>query len=145
VVARTQIEEPTSEVENAVSVSVKYANGALGSFFATAALRGSEPSAELRLWGPDGTIAVEPDPRLYTLRAMNGLLTNRWQTFGRLPQQNTRAIFFSRLATAIDHGEPPEITANDGLAVQAFIEAAYRSSESGQGVSVDVLLREVRA
>ena len=144
VLARTQIEEPTVEVEDAVSISVQYANGALGSLFATAALRGSQPSTELRFWGPDGTIAVEPDPRLYTLREMSGLRTNRWQTFGRLPTQNIRAIFFSRLATAFDRGEPPEITADDGLAVQAFIEAAYRSSESGQGVSPGALLQEAR-
>jgi predicted dehydrogenase len=145
VVARTQIEESTAEVEDAVSIGVKYANGALGSFFASAALRGSEPSTELRLWGPDGTIAVEPDPRLYTLRALNGLRTNRWQTFGRLPACDIRAIYFSRLATALDRGEPPEITAGDGLAVQAFIEAAYQSSESGQGVSPRALLQEARA
>ena len=145
VLARTQIEEPTAEVEDAVSVSVQYANGALGSLFATAALRGSEPSTELRLWGPDGTIAVEPDPRLYTLRALNGLRTNRWHSFGRLPSRNIRAIFFSRLATAIDRGEAPEVTGDDGLAVQAFIEAAYRSSDSGQSVSPAELLEEVRA
>jgi 2-desacetyl-2-hydroxyethyl bacteriochlorophyllide A dehydrogenase len=145
VACHTQIEEPSVEVEDAVSLSVHYANGALGSLFATAALRGSESRAELRLWGPDGHIAVEPDPLVYTLRALNGLRTNRWQTFGRLPAANIRAIFFSRLATALDRGEPPDITANDGLAVQAFIEAAYRSSESGQSVSPAALLKEARA
>jgi 2-desacetyl-2-hydroxyethyl bacteriochlorophyllide A dehydrogenase len=144
VACRTQVEEPSDEVEDAVSLSVQYPNGALGSVFATAALRGSEPRAELRLWGPDGHIAVEPDPLVYTLRALNGLRTNRWQTFGPLPAANIRAIFFSRLATALDRGEPPDITANDGLAVQAFIEAAYRSSESGQSVSPGALLQEVR-
>jgi 2-desacetyl-2-hydroxyethyl bacteriochlorophyllide A dehydrogenase len=144
-VARTQIVEPTAEVEDSVSVSVHYANGALGSLFATTVLRGAEPTADLRLWGPDGHIAVEPEPLVYTLRALNGLRTNRWQSFGRLPQANTRAIFFSRLATAIDRGEPPEVSADDGLAVQAFIEAAYRSSESGQTVSPGALLQEARA
>jgi 2-desacetyl-2-hydroxyethyl bacteriochlorophyllide A dehydrogenase len=139
-VARTQIVEPTAEVEDSVSVSVHYANGALGSLFATTVLRGAEPTADLRLWGPDGHIAVEPKPLVYTLRALDGLRTNRWQTFGRLPSQNIRAIFFSRLATALDRGEPPDITANDGLAVQAFIEAAYRSSESGQSASPSALL-----
>jgi 2-desacetyl-2-hydroxyethyl bacteriochlorophyllide A dehydrogenase len=144
VVARTQVMEPTAEVEDAASVSVSYANGALGSLFGAAALRGSEPSTVLRLWGPDGHIAVEPDPLVYTLRALDGLRTNRWQTFGRLPTANIRAIYFSRLATAIDRGEPLDITANDGLAVQAFIEAAYRSSASGQSISPGALLREAR-
>jgi 2-desacetyl-2-hydroxyethyl bacteriochlorophyllide A dehydrogenase len=145
VVARSQAMEPTAEVEDAASVSVSYANGALGSLFGGAALRGSEPSTELRLWGPDGHIAVEPDPLVYTLRALDGLRTNRWQTFGRLPAANIRAIYFSRLATAIDRGESPDIAADDGLAVQAFIEAAYRSSESGQSISPSALLQEARA
>ena len=144
-VARTRIQESTAEVEDVVSVSVRYANGALGSLFGAAALRGSEPRTELRLWGPDGHIAVEPEPLVYTLRALDGLRTNRWQTFGRLPAVNIRAIFFSRLATAIDRGELPEVSADDGLAVQAFIEAAYRSSESGQSVSPRALLQEARA
>jgi predicted dehydrogenase len=144
VVARTQVGGPTAEVEEAVAVTVRYANGALGSLFATAALRGSEPRSELRLWGSDGHIAVEPDPRVYTLRALDGLRTNRWQTFGPAQTTNIRAIYFSRLATAIDAGNPPDVTAEDGLAVQAFIEAAYRSSESGQEVRPASLLQEIR-
>ena len=145
VTARTQVAEPTAEVEDAVSVTVGYANGALGSLFGTAALRGSGPTSELRLWGPDGHIAVEPDPLVYTLRALDGLRTNRWQTFGRLPPANIRAIYFSRLATAIDRGESPDIDGTDGLAVQAFIEAAYRSSASGHSVSPGALVQEVGA
>jgi predicted dehydrogenase len=145
VTARTQVAEATAEVEDAVSVTVAYANGALGSLFGTAALRGSGPTSELRLWGPDGHIAVEPNPLVYTLRALDGLRTNRWQTFGRLPPANIRAIYFSRLATAIYRGESPDIDGTDGLAVQAFIEAAYRSSASGHSVSPGALLQEVGA
>jgi 2-desacetyl-2-hydroxyethyl bacteriochlorophyllide A dehydrogenase len=145
VAARVQVVEPSAEVEDAVSVSASYVNGAVGSLFGSAAIRGSEPSTELRLWGPDGHIAVEPDPRIYTLRALDGLRTNRWQTFGSLPTVNIRAVYFSRLATAIDGDESPDIDPSDGLAVQAFIEAAYRSSESGQEVSPGALLQETPA
>jgi 2-desacetyl-2-hydroxyethyl bacteriochlorophyllide A dehydrogenase len=145
VAARTQTVDPTAEVEDAIGVTLRYANGALGSLFANAALRGSDPSSELRLWGSHGHIAVEPDPRVYTLRALTGLRTNRWQTFGPIPPVNIRAVYFSRLATAIDKGEPPDITGEDGLVVQALIEAAYRSSESGQDVRPAALLQEIRA
>ena len=107
-----------------------------------AALRGAVPSQQLRLWGRDGQIAVEPEPVVYTLRALDGLVTGRWQTFGPLPDVDERAVYFSRLATAIDRGEPPDVTAHDGLATQAFIEAAYRSSDTGAAVSPAELLRE---
>jgi len=145
VTARAHAMEPMAEVEDAVSVSVRYANDALGSFFGTAALRGSDPSTELRLWGNDGQIAIEPKSRVYTLRAVDGLLTGRWQTFGAVPQVNGRAVYFSRLATALDRGDMPDVTAEDGLTVQAFIEAAYQSSETGLDVSPAALLEEARA
>jgi predicted dehydrogenase/threonine dehydrogenase-like Zn-dependent dehydrogenase len=142
--ARTHAVERTAEVEDAVSVTARCANGALASLLACAALRGAEISTEFRLWGSDGQIAVEPDPRVYTVRALDGLRTSRWQTFGRLPATDSRAIYFSRLATAIDCGQSPDVTGRDGLVVQAFIEAAYRSRESGQSVSPAALLDETR-
>jgi 2-desacetyl-2-hydroxyethyl bacteriochlorophyllide A dehydrogenase len=145
VTARGQSIEQPAEVEDAVSVTVQYAGGALGSLFACAALRGSNHETELRLWGSHGQLAVEPDPRVYTLRAVDGLRTNRWQKFGRVPQRDARAVYFSRLSTAFERGEPPDVTAADALAVQAFIEAAYQSNESGQSVSPATLLEEARA
>jgi predicted dehydrogenase/NADPH:quinone reductase-like Zn-dependent oxidoreductase len=133
--ARTHAAEQSPEVEDAVSVTARCANGALTSLLACAALRGAGITTEFRLWGSDGQIAVEPDPAVYTVRVLERLRTNRWQTFGRLPAVDSRAIYFSRLATAIDRSQAPDVTAQDALAVQAFIEAAYRSSETGQGVS----------
>jgi predicted dehydrogenase/threonine dehydrogenase-like Zn-dependent dehydrogenase len=143
VAARTQTADPWAEVEDAAAVNVDYANGALGSLFANARLPGTDPTVGLRLWGADGHIVLEPDPRIYTLRALNGLRTNRWQTFGRLPPTNIRAVYFSRLGTTIDREEPPDITGEDGLAAQAFIEAAYRSSECGRDVKMAAVLQEL--
>jgi predicted dehydrogenase len=100
---------------------------------------------ELRLWGHGGQIVVEPDPLVYTLRALDGLRTNRWQALGPLPTTNIRAVYLSRLATAIAQQRPPEVTAQDGLAVQAIIEAAYRSSDLARGIRPSELIDEARA
>jgi 2-desacetyl-2-hydroxyethyl bacteriochlorophyllide A dehydrogenase len=143
--AGTHTGEHPAEVEDAVSVTARCANGALASLLASSALRGAGISTEFRLWGSDGQIAIEPDPRVYTIRALEGLRTSRWQTFGRLPTTNSRAVYFSRLATAIDRSQTPDVAAHDGLAVQAFIEAAYQSSESRQGVSPAALLETALA
>jgi predicted dehydrogenase/threonine dehydrogenase-like Zn-dependent dehydrogenase len=143
VTAQEQTSEAGAEVEDAVSVSVRYVGGALGSLVACTALRGSTTESALRLWGSHGQIAIEPEARVYTLRALDGLRTNRWQTFAELPPRNARAVYFSRLATALHRGEPPEVSGRDGLAVQAVIEAAYRSNRDGVSVDAGALLDEV--
>lgn len=140
VVAHTQAEEPTSEIEDTVSITARYANGAIGSILGATAVRGSA-TTELRLWGPDGQLAIEPVPLVYTLRAVDGVRTGRWQSLvGPKDGINGRAVYFERLATAIGSGLEPEVTGGDGLAVQAFIEAAYRSAADGASVSPQALL-----
>jgi len=120
--------DPGSEVEDTVSLSIRFANGAVGSVVGSSDVRATT-TTELRLWGRDGHIGVEPEPRFITLRALEDLRTGRWQTFGKLPRVNLRAVFFSRLATAITEGRPVDVTAGDGLAVQALIEAAYTAAD----------------
>ena len=136
VAAQLQADEPTSEVEDAVSITVRYANGAIGSVLGAAAVRGTEGRTELRLWGREGHVAIEPRPLVYTCRAVQGLRTERWQSFANSKRGvPIRSEYFSRLATSIGNGMPPEVTGHDGLAVQAFMEAAYRSAATGKSVS----------
>jgi 2-desacetyl-2-hydroxyethyl bacteriochlorophyllide A dehydrogenase len=133
-----------AEVEDTVSISFSYENGAVGSVFGSAALPGNRGGlSELALWGTEGYVAVEPTPEIYTRRAIAGLRTGRWQSFGPLPQVDIRAVFMSRFATAVARNLSPDITPADALAVQAFVEAAYRSMESGTGIRPTDLLAQV--
>ena len=143
--ALTQVVDGPAEVEDGISVTVRYASGAVGTIFASSALRGQRAGGtKLDMWGSHGFLSIEPELRVYTLKAIEGLRTARWQSF---PHANTniRAAYLSRLATAIDMGEEPDVSARDGLAVQAFMEAAYRSSELGAPVRPAELLERVGA
>jgi len=131
------------EVEDSISISVRYGNGALGTLTGYSAARGAW-NEEFRIWGRDGHVAVEPDARVFTLRAIEGFRTARWQRFGLSAEGTMRARYLSRLATAIHEGRPPDVTAADGLAVQAFVEAAYRAGETGHGVRPGELLAGAR-
>lgn len=131
------------DVEDGVSLSVRFTNGAIGSIVGSSAVRAAE-MVEFRVWGRDGHIAFEPQLRVYTMRALEGLRPGRWQSFGRLPRTDTRAVFLSRFATAIHQGREPDIGAGDGIAVQAFIEAAYRAADLGGSVRPAELIREPR-
>ena len=134
VTASTATADRPAEVKDAISLSVTFSNGALASAVASSAVRGFNGS-ELRLWGRAGQVIVEPHGRVYTLPAVDGLRTGRWYPFDGLPAVNSRAVFVSRFASALHEGRPPDVTAQDGLAVQAITEAAYRSSADGTRVS----------
>ncbi len=87
------------EVEDAVTVALRYVNGGIGSIVGGSAVRG-EMSEELRVWGHDGHVVLYPRPSVFTLRAVPGLRTDRWHDFGPLPAYSARALYVSRLASA---------------------------------------------
>ena len=132
------------EVEEIASITLRFSNGAVGSVLSGSAVRGHY-STEFRLWGREGHVALEPEPEVFTLRALDGVRTGGWRGFGELPAYDMRAAYFTRLATAIARGEEPDVRPGDALAVQAIMEAAYRSSESGSLVRPAELLAEVPA
>ena len=140
------IEEPAGgrDVEDAVSIAVRYGNGGIGSFVGSAALSGFERAqTEIRVWGRDGHIALEPEFAAYSTRAVDELRTGRWQAFEGvrgLTEVEIRSIYVSRLARAIANGDPPEVGPKDGLGLQAFVESAYRSHELGRPVRPRELL-----
>lgn len=142
--AATATLDGAAEVEDTVSLTLRYENGAIGTLFGSSALRGNRGgSIELHVWGRDGSLELEPSPRIYTTRALDGLRTTRWNSLEGYPTIDLRAVYVSRLASAITSGDEPDVTAADGLAVQALIEAAYNSSDSGEPVRpLDLLRRD---
>jgi predicted dehydrogenase/threonine dehydrogenase-like Zn-dependent dehydrogenase len=133
-----------AEVEDSVSVSVSYESGAIGSFVAGSGTRGLRHEA-VRIWGTYGQVEVRPHGRMYTQRALDGLAVGRWVRLGGRRQLPARAVYFSRFASSVTSGRKPEVTALDGLAVQAFVEAAYQSATDGPSVRPADLLRQAGA
>ncbi len=134
VAASTAAVDGAGEVEDTVSVTLRYAGGAVGAMLGCASLRGQgEPESDVQIWGSEGRIVLEPQAAAMSLRSAEGRRTRRWY---ELPTDavDVRAVYLSRLATAITRGEAPDVTAADGLAVQSAIEAAYRSAELDEPV-----------
>ena len=114
-------------VEETVAVAVRYENGAVGSMFGCSALRGGAFS-ELRIWGEAGHVLLEPQPRVYTLRALDGVTAGRWHELPEPGPENVRTTYVERFAEAVRAGTAAEVPAEDGLVVQALMDAAYESA-----------------
>jgi predicted dehydrogenase len=127
------------EVEDTVSVSVRYDNGAVGSFVGSSAARGTTDE-QLQLWGTDGHLVLSPEPRLFSLRSRPEATASRWHSLAAEEAADPRAVFVSRFATALARGVEPDVTLEDGLAVQAVVEAAYRADATGRSVKVAELV-----
>ncbi len=137
----TAFVSPPDTVEDAVVAALSYSNGALGSLIGSSSVTGSTEQ-ELSLWGEEGRIILEPEPRVYSHHPLEGLRTTRWNEFGRLPAARIRAIDLSRLATALSNGRKPDVSGEDGLAVQAIIEAVYRSAAAQAPIDTQELILE---
>jgi predicted dehydrogenase len=133
--------EGNGDVEDHVTVGVRYENSAVGCFTASAAVRGLREES-LRIWGRDGHLDVKPTPRVYTLRAGLRLPMERPVRLRPRASKPARARYFSQFAGAVAEGRPPDITGKDGLAVQALLAAAYRAADTGCAARPADLLKE---
>jgi predicted dehydrogenase len=123
------------DVEDSVALSVVFNDGAIGSISGSASTRGAPPN-RFEVWGETGTLRLEPDAAVYTERAVDGVLPGRWTPLPTATVDETRRVFVERFATAILEGRPVDVAPRDGLAVQAFVDAAYRAIETGESVRV---------
>lgn len=125
------------EVEDNMTIAFKYETGAVGSVTVSSSVRGTDFS-EVRFWGRDGHISMTPPYQFYSLKAVEGKRPGQWHQMGNPKGVSNRDLMYvERFADRVLRGEPPEITAEDGLAVQAIIEAAYESGRTGRVVRVE--------
>ena len=129
----------TGDVEDAIVVGLRYAGGAIGSIVGASSARGAAGSQGLRLWGDDGQLVLDDDPRAFSVRAGGAVEASQWHTLGSKDEDDPRVVFFDRFARAVREDREPDVPLRDGLAVQAVVEAAYRSIADGRPVSVQEL------
>jgi len=124
-----------AEVEDSVSMSYRYATGAIGTLEATTGLVGPD-TYEQSIRGDEGQLVVAPVLRFWSRRTVDGYEAGRWHAVRDLPRAAERRHFFEAFADAVLDGRPVPVSAPEARAVQATIEAAYRSAEERRTVSV---------
>lgn len=122
------------EVEDTAALSYRYGSGAVGTLQATTTLPG--PGLyEQHLWGREGQIVVAPQVRLWSKRTVGGRDPQMWHDIPTA-RPAERRHFFEAFAAAVLDGTALPVTADEARTVQASIEAAYRSADTGTTVTL---------
>jgi predicted dehydrogenase len=122
------------EVEDFITVSFRFSNGALGNLTASscapgaskAGMRGTHTKGN-RIFGTEGQIVFADDELLvYTERDIPGLERGDWTQLS-LPPEEPYVTYFDRFAEAVLKGERAPIPAEEGRRDLEVILAAYES------------------
>ncbi len=124
------------EVEDFLTVVIRYNNGAIGSIDGSSCARGRESFGN-RIYGMEGQIVCGNPLRVYTTKSVEGLEANKWNEIKVEQTYDSRVRFIEEFAEAVLAGKQPSITGYDGKATLAIIVGAYKSGEIKTPVNLD--------
>lgn len=129
------------EVEDFISATLRYDNGAIGTIHASSIAQRDPPDAKLRadrVYGTEGTLLVSNPIRLRTTRSTEYGEAGEW-TEVDVPVNNSDSDpLIGDFVDAVRSGREPRISGVDGLKALEVIEGAYRSGKRQQMVELPV-------
>jgi len=128
------LDTPVS-VEDSLSLTCLYKNGAIGNISASFCVRGTENFFDFRIWGTDGHLFLASPLRFYSLRSISGYVPCRWHKI-KEKRKNERAEFIEHFVSSVFDNLMPPASGEDGRAIQAIIDAAYLSGRLGHAIKV---------
>jgi UDP-N-acetylglucosamine 3-dehydrogenase len=139
--ARYETLESGNEVEDSIAMWMRFESGALGTLHASYCVPGryryDSEGIECRLWGLEGNLSLTPPFQFFSSHSFDGKRPEFWHALGPFPKPRPAIVeYLDRFADSVLEGRAPEITGEDGLRLQAVIEAAYDSGRQGRPVSV---------
>jgi 2-desacetyl-2-hydroxyethyl bacteriochlorophyllide A dehydrogenase len=123
------------DVEDQVALTVRMTEGAILSVDASTCAPGGGERA-FQIWGADGQIALDDPPRFLSLRNSSAGPAGEWTRLPTGGERQARRDFMRAFALAVAGGSPNPVPPEEALAVQTLIDAAYRSAERGEPLSV---------
>lgn len=126
-----------TEVEDTISATFQYDNGAVGALTATSYWR-AKLHDEVRIWGTHGALRIDAcnQVQLWTARRWQQLDPAKEHTFQHLPEFDYTAQWIDRFARGVRVGEAHDITGHDGWINNAVIDAVYTARDTGRYMDV---------
>jgi predicted dehydrogenase len=130
---------PSVDIEDTISITVRYDSGAIGNWFAGSAVPGRAdryPNGT-RLIGTKGQIVLSRPLRLYIEESTPGLEPKVWHEITpEVEPGSERTRRIQPFAAAVLAGRRPPVTGEDGRDALEFILAAYRSGDAHEVVTL---------
>lgn len=114
------------EVEDAITITARFAGGALLTFLATTTAYGDLP-LRVAVTGDGGTVVTLAEK-------ITHFVTRDGREVPEFDPVDQQLAQLSDFVAAIRHGAPPLVTSAQARAAVAFIEAAYASARTGRPV-----------
>jgi predicted dehydrogenase len=127
------------EVEDFIAVTYRYDNDAIGTIEAGSAIRGRDPLHDVdRIYGTAGQILLGDTLRVYSGAGTDDIPAREWHEMPVTPQtaEQQQIAMVDGFAGPLVRGEPPTVSAEDGLAALAIVLAAYQSGAEGRPISL---------
>src|SRR5215213_7652352 len=128
------------EVEDFVAVTYRYDNDAIGTIEAGSAIRGRDPLHDVdRIYGTAGQILLGDTLRVYSGAGTGDISARKWHEMPVKPQtaEQQQIAMVDGFAGPLVRGEPPTVSAEDGLVALAIVLAAYQSGAEGRPISLE--------
>jgi predicted dehydrogenase/NADPH:quinone reductase-like Zn-dependent oxidoreductase len=123
------------DVEDQVALTIRTSEGAIISVDASTCAPGGGERA-LQIWGADGQVALDDPPRFLTLRNTTLGRTGEWTRLPVGTEREARRDFVRAFASAVLTGSANPAPAEEALAIQVLIDAAYLSAERREPVVI---------
>lgn len=119
----------SAEVEDSISLTCRFENGAIGNLSASSIMRGVEQSEE-RIWGTKGTIILNQEGlQFYSTRPVDNKRPGKLYKLKKFPDVSWTQEWVRDFVKAVREGKTPTISAREGWENLAFITSAYESME----------------
>jgi len=125
-----------TEVEDYITVTYRYENGAIGTLTSSSCAEGGQGSGN-RIAGTEGQILFgRGELKVFSLKGGAGLTAGEWNEVSLDRTGNSRTTYTDRFAEAVFEGGQVDIPGEEGRKSLEMIVAAYRAGETHQAVSL---------
>lgn len=125
-----------TEVEDYITATYRYDNGAIGTVTATSCARGRRGTGN-RIVGTEGQIVFPGRQALevFSLKGGEGLKAGEWTEVSVKEDVDSRVVYTERFAEAVFEGKSPDISGEEGRRTLEMIAGAYRAGETHQALT----------